>query len=222
MTITSKVILPRRVIKQPVPHINPGGDCGPCVLGGVLGYDGATGHTNDKCSSAVAKVLVTYCSSEPASLSHYTMRDALYEAVSREIVEDFIFEPPFWNVDENTAQFGAEAYAVSNQWFKYISMAIRAGYYGLAMVDSSGRRGGKRGSWGTDHWVMICGFRIRSVPIRRLKDHPTMSTATTIKSEILISNSSNSAKDERWIEADQFLRQFGGYNAILVLPTESE
>ncbi len=216
---TSKMILPRRVIKQPVPHFAEQGDCGPCVLGGVLGYEGATGHINDKCSSAVGKVLVTYCSSEPASLSFHTMTDALHEAQRNGSIEDFICESPIWPAHEAQNQFGPAGHMVSLQWYAYIKMAIRAGYYGLAMVNHKGRG---TDAWSTDHWVLICGFRTRLVPIPHLKNHPTMSNSKKYVNEIFISNSSNRSKDERWIEVNKFLMKYGGYNAILVLPAKED
>ena len=204
-----KIVLPRRVIKQPIPHINESGDCGPCGLAGVLGH---TTEVRNGGGDIIRAIHKKYIEKGAVSLGRHGMVDALFKAQGNGEIEDFIDDTPTWSVWEVENQFGASGFAVSHKWFAYIAMAVRAGYYGLAMVDSDGRSGKGRECYGTDHWVMICGVRKREVPNKRVKG------SSTIKSELLISNSSNRAKDERWIEAPEFLRRFGGYNAILVLP----
>ena len=73
------------------------------------------------------------------------------------------------------------------------------------MVNAIGRG---TNAWSTDHWVMICGVRTRLVQEARLKNHPNefLRNARKCVNEIFISNSSNKAKDERWIEVRYFLR----------------
>ena len=205
MSVVSKVVLPRRVIKQPVPHINQEGDCGACVLGGFLNREGDPGQV-------VAGIYKEYTKDIP-TIGHGAMESALFEARAQGYVEEFISDTPMWSIPETQNQFGATSRAVSLQWFAYIKMAIRAGYYGLAMINAIGKG---THAFSTDHWVMICGFRTRLVAHKRIEG------AGTYVNEILISNSSNKAKDERWIEINKFLLRYGGYNAILVLPTEDK
>jgi len=212
MTIITKLVLPRRVIKQPLPHINEGGDCGACVLNGLINLDGSE-------RERVAKIYVSFCKSEPKSISQPRMLDILQGLRSGGVIEDFIHDVPIWPQPRSMAQFGSPGWAMALEWYNYIQMALRAGYYGVAMVTSAGR--GDRAE--LDHWVLICGFRQREIPnphTRNSKD-PKMRAATIITQEILISNSSNHAKDERWIKTRDFLKRYGGYNAILVLPKEN-
>ena len=202
--------LPRRVIKQPIPEINKGGDCGPCVLGGLLDISG------DYDSVKIAKIYVTYCESEARSISQPRMLQILYDSKARGLIEEMIQDVPIWQRPNSVSQFGSPGWTMASQWYKYIQMAIRAGYYGMAMITSEGRGNHAK----LDHWVLICGFRQREIPnphTRNSKD-PKMRESTIITQEILISNSSTKAKDERWIEARTFLKNYGGYNAILVRP----
>jgi len=208
-----KIVLPRRVIQQPTPQINEGGDCGACVIGGLL-YDGGDA------TSQVAKIYVTYCKSKPDSISQPRMLAILHEVKARGLIEDFNHWVPMWQRPDSMSQFGSPGWTMALQWYDYIKIVIRAGYYGMAMVTSAGR--GNHAD--LDHWVLICGFRQREIPnphTRNSKD-PKMRESTIITQEILISNSSTKAKNERWIEARDFLKRFGGFNAILVLPKEVE
>lgn len=211
-TTILKIVLPRRVIKQPMPQINKGGDCGACVLGGIIKIKG------DDSSVKVAKVYVTYCESEAKSISQPKMLNILYNVKANGIIEEFIHNVPIWQRPDSVSQFGSPGWTMAAQWYQYIKMAIRAGYYGMAMVTSRGRGNDSE----LDHWVMICGFRQREIPNphTRNSEDPKIRESTIITQEILISNSSTKAKDERWIEARDFLKRFGGYNAILVLPTD--
>jgi len=211
--IITKVVLDRRVIKQPIPQLNDGGDCGACVLGGLLDLGGDS-------TAQIGKIYVAFCESEAKSISQPKMLSILGEIKSRGLVEEFIHNVPIWQRPDSVSQFGSPGWTMASQWYQYIKMAIRAGYYGMAMVTSKGR--GNHAE--LDHWVMICGFRQREIPnphTRNSKD-PKMRESTIITQEILISNSSIKAKDERWIETRDFLKRFGGYNAILVLLTKKD
>lgn len=202
--------LSRRVVQQPLPQINDGGDCGACVLAGVLDIKGADS------SVIISKIYVTYCESKAQSIGPSQMLTILYDAQARNIIEDFIHDVPIWQRPNSVSQFGSPGWAMASQWYKYIKMAIRAGYYGMAMITSRG----KGNSGELDHWVLICGFRQREIPNPHTKNSkdPKMRTSTTITREILISNSSIHAKNERWIDVRIFLKNYGGYNAMLVLP----
>ena len=88
--------------------------------------------------------------------------------------------------------------------------------------------------WMENDWLRIPIFAVFIIPViiiaffyewlwvSGLKNHPdkVLRNSRTYVNELFISNSSNKAKDERWIEVRYFLRRYGGYNAILVLPTE--
>ena len=204
-------VLPRRVIQQPEPLINPGGDCGVCVAGGVI-----VGQTNPGKVAVEDAYGMRDGDEGPRSISRYKMIEILNEGRHQGMVEDYIEDIPMWAPDPWHAEW-LTRWDMANKWFRYYKMAIRAGYYGMAQVNSDG----KGVNHGTDHWVLICGFRERHVLNHRLRNNEseTLRKSRIVKMEILISNSSRAAKDERWIEAHEFLRRFGGYNALLVLPT---
>jgi hypothetical protein len=143
------------------------------------------------------------------------MRDALYTAESRGIVDRVIADVPVWpwRIHEPFAEWGFHAGFMSLAWFRYVNMAIDAGYYALALVDID-----KKGPFGggTDHWVMICGARVRHVPLE--PDKPDDPVNYRIDDEILVSCSSTRTPDEEWVDPGKFLTQRGGFNLLLVRP----
>lgn len=200
---TFEKTLPRRVICQPVPYIQGGGDCGACVLGGAVGL------------GTVGEVYETYLDGKVGSFHWATMRDALYTAESRGILDRVIADVPVWpwRIHEPFCEWGFHAGYMSLAWFRYVSMAIDAGYYGLAMVDihKKGPFGG-----GTNHWVMICGARIRRSPIEA--DKPEDAVNWRYDDEVLVSCSSTRTPDEEWVDAGKFLNERGGFNLLLARP----
>lgn len=195
MTLINQKILPLQVLPQPEPAVYDGGDCGACVLGGLLPPD-----YHD------VTLVYTVCKGDTKSFSYSAMTHSLFEAQARGLIEDFIHRVPFWNRPEAFMQYGTVGWMVANEWFDYIKIALLAGYYGLAPVDSFGR-GGE-----IDHWVLIKGFRVREIPV---KGNPK---ARKIIKDLLISDSSTQRPDLRWIQVSRFLKKHGGYNAILVKP----
>ncbi len=192
----TEYILPRRSIKQPIPAINKGGDCGACVLGGLL-----TPVDDDPRSRLVE---MYHLVGKVDSISEPRMRQALYD--SRGKTEDVIFDMPIWARPNSLSQWGWPGWTMNVPWFQYHKMAIQAGYYGLAMIASSGK--GVNAT--LDHWILICGARERGVPL------PHKKGAWKIEQEVLVSNSSSKAKAERWIKVHKFLKQYGGFNTVLV------
>ena len=205
-----EVILGSRVIKQPLPMINDGGDCGACIIGGLLNY--LKGSDSDK----VQSVYDIYFEQQAKSITYPGMITALYRAQAHGHIREILSDVPTWYSYSGTAQWGSPGWSMHLEWFMYMKMAIRAGYYGLAMVTSEGQGFESE----IDHWVLICGFREREVPNPNTKNSkdPVLRKSKIITQEILISNSSSKAEDEYWIDAREFLKQFGGYNTILVLP----
>lgn len=188
------IVLPRRVIPQPPTHINPGGDCAACVLGGLLGM------------STIEAVYARF--KEPLT-NWWGFRTSLYEAQGNGDIDRIIDDPPIWPVREALATFGSPAHCQSLAWFKYIRMGLEAGYYATTGV-SFGRTGPL--GHGSDHKILIVGARERREP------HPSVEGCTSIYNEILVSCSARSTPDEEWVEVNDFLRNRGGFNAILVRP----
>jgi len=197
--IIDQKILPLAALPQPVPSIYKGGDCGACVLGGLLLPD-----YHD------VEVVYTICRGDVDSFAYTTMTNSLFHARANGLIRDFIHSVPTWGRPECFMQYGTTSWQVANEWFDYIKIAILAGYYGVASVDAFGKSGE------IDHWVLMKGFRIRAIPI---KGHPK---AKRISKDLLISNSSTQRPDLKWIPVARFLRKHGGYNAILVRPLQTE
>lgn len=186
-----QIVLPRRVRPQPQPHLHPEGDCGPCVLAGLLDWE-------------VRDVYERLYDGKPRSLSREDMRRALWGSRGFDrIIEE---APLGWTVYEAHRAFGSPAHLQGLGWFGYIRMAVEAGYYGLAQV--SYRKLGPTGP-GTDHWVLLCGARER---------HPPAGQGGTIAQEVLVSCSAKSSPDEEWVDAHEFLRSRGGFNLLLARP----
>ncbi len=195
--IIDQKILPLKALPQPQPSIYEGGDCGACVLGGLLPPD----YHN---VPAVYEV----CREDLEAFSHSTMTDSLFNAKAHGLIEDFIYTVPIWPHPGAYMMWGSTGWSMSGEWFDYIKVAILAGYYALAPVDAFGK------GIDVDHWVMIKGYRIREIPIKGNK------AAKRISKDILVSDSSVQRPDLKWIQASTFLKKHGGYNAILVRPKQ--
>lgn len=140
-------ILPRRSLRQPLPHVVPGGDCGACVLAGIfqrdLGY--AYGTLNNSITGAIA---------------HPEMAACIERARWEGIADRTVTAVPQWPVPSILQAWGNPSWQQSHEWFYYLRMAIDAGYYGVASIDF--HHSGPFGT-GPDHWVLLCGVRERRV-----------------------------------------------------------
>lgn len=186
----NETVLQRRVVPQPVPHLNSGGDCGPCVLAGISGI-------------SVADVYARANDGKPTSLSVHEIQRFL--RANPDLFDRYIDEPPIgWPVYEVWHAWGSQPHHQGQPWFRYVRMAIEAGYYGIAAV--SMQKEGPHGP-GTDHWVMICGAReVRPEGEGR------------VRMEVLVSCSATSTPAEEWVDAWDFLRHRGGFNLLFARP----
>lgn len=191
-----EVVLPKRVAPQPLPAIVDGGDCGACVLAGIMdiSVEEAYGLRN-----------------EPAPFSYHGMTKALDEAERRGLLDRVVDDIPMWphRFHQSLAYWGFPSWQQNQAWIGYVRMALDAGYYGIAHVDH-GQKGLEGGD--PDHVVMICGVRHYSTP------HPTLEGAGVGHQEVLVSCSSTTTPDEEWVSVLDFLRKRGGYNAVFVRP----
>lgn len=186
--MSAEVILPRRAHAQPVPHLAAVGDCGACVLGGVLGLDVA----------AVYERL----DHDPKkhSLGWYEIQRALRFLEATGAIDRILAEAPVWPHAQpaGSCEWGFTSWWQQGPWWDYVCTAIDAGLYGLAKVrhDRTGPL-----SAGGDHWVLLCGYR----DDRRGK------------TELLVSCSARHPAGA-WIDRATFVRELGGFNALFARP----
>lgn len=182
------VVLSRRVAHQPKPHIHPGGDCGGCVLAGMLGL----------------AVPEAYQRLAPRHVGDwYAMRQALWDALATGLLDRIVVDIPLWPASsfEVALAFGYPGTMQAQAWWRYLVMALDAGYYAAALVDHS-REGGE-----TDHWVLLCGARSSCPP-----------EGGRVSQQVLVSCSSDSTPDEEWVDLHDFLSKRGGFNLLLARP----
>ena len=197
-TILYETVLPKRVVPQPTPLVLPGGDCGACVFGGLVG-------------KTVPEVYEFCFKGEPKSFHWDAMCTALHEAEREGLIDRLVMDVPIWpwELHSSFCEWGLHGSLQGLAWFNYVQMAVDAGYYAMALVDAD-----KKGPFGggTNHWIMLVGTRQRRVL------HPTLPVAT-IHNEVLVSCSSRRTPAEEWVGQGPFLSERGGFNLLLARPT---
>lgn len=202
MAYEFSIVLPRRVTPQPTPGIVPGGDCGACVLSGLLGI-------------SVERVYDDLCEARE-SIHYAEMSRVMRSVTSNGLAVASIDEPALWlpfGTASGMYSFGIQARDCAMAWFRYVRMALEAGYYGIAKVDYDRNVASQRGRE-TNHWVAIVGARAA------WKDHPTVAGARVGVGEVLVSCSARSSADEEWVDRNDFLRERGGLDLLFVKPAE--
>lgn len=193
MKPTEDIVLPRRAHKQPRPTLNPGGDCASCAIGGVM-------------QLSVDEVHNLIETLENCSRSRHGWPILCREFERRGILHEFVADIPIWfPLWVEAMPHGLISGSMRNEWWRYVRMAIRAGYYGLASITYNGD-----GYTDTDHMVVICGVR------ERWEAHAVVNNAYSQILEVLVSCSASCPEGE-WRDIDVFLRT-GGYDVIFVLP----
>lgn len=192
-----EVVLSLRAVVQPSPVISPGGDCSACVLGGFLGL-------------SVPEVYEGLLGGKIEPLSWTGMRQALWDASSKGMVDRLIDDVPIWPAYDPQAIWGAPSWGQNMEWFHRMRMAIDGGYYGFCSIDYAAKGPFVDG----DHWVLVCGAR--EVP----RPHPTVAKSHVIHQEILVSCSASGISGT-WHDARTFLKHRGGFNVLLARPCSS-
>lgn len=210
--VSEENVLPRRVVPQELPPTVEDGDCGACVLAGIFDMSVEDAYDLMKEESSDPD------NWKPSCFSRGDIKNALWLLEGYGKAERVTTDVPYWHHYRMNANcFGPHPVDNHGSWFRYVRMAIEAGYYGIAMVQMFG------GSYYTDngryrvgdHWIAIVGTRKRE---EELLDDDGNRRGAKIHSEILISCSSTRTDDEEWIEVQEFLRERGGYNIMLTKP----
>jgi hypothetical protein len=158
----------------------------------------------------VSEVYAEIYEGNPQAPSRPDTVRALHRAKSLHLIHRLVETTPIWPTSEDYLAFGPAGYLHNLEWFAYATMAMEAGYYGIASVVF-----GKTGSRGTcppatDHLVLLCGVREVSVEVRE--------GVHRIDQQVLVSCSAKSSPDEEWVEVRDFLTNRGGYNAMWAQP----
>ena len=197
-----------RVVPNPDPPLNDGGDCGPCVLAGLCGVSVQEAYQE----------LLEF--EEPRAATWSQMSKAARRASRQGFLSDCITKVPLWPPKRpDTLTWGLDAALQSSHWNNYIKMALQGGYAGIAHVDMH-REGGPL----TNHWLAIVGWRHSEETDwcgKGPDEGGDVRKVTSHTSELLLSCSARQTNDEEWIEVSDFLETMGGFNVILAKPKEN-
>lgn len=200
----SEIILPRRAVPQPSPGLSAGGDCGACVIAGVLGISVAEAYElQDKDERPVN------AKDQPYPFSWQGMGHALKCWGRDALTDGVITETPLWPWEawHNNMPWGLVGWQQNMAWWNYVRMGLLGGFYGIIQMDIDGRGP----MFDHNHWQLICGARLNFVP------HPTMDGCGRYDQDILVSCSARHPEG-KWYDSRTFLRERGGFNVIMVRP----
>ncbi len=213
----SIIYLPNKVPKNYEQSLNSGGDCGACVIAGLLGISIEQAYEYHKSG--------TYHGGEPIPKIHSfcrsSMRDTLdnLQPKNHGLIEHVVKHAPIFPLaahKELGMPFGLMGNLQFGAWTDYVRAMLSGGYYGIAQVYNNGHNENSLNEHGmTNHWVMIKGWRMQWY--RDPKDKTSTSGGMAIE-EICISNSSRNSEHEQWIYVGDFLGLWGGFDAYWAKP----
>lgn len=180
--------------KLPTPIVS-GGDCTYCCLAGLLNQD----------IEFIYKLCVKYGVTEKYEpLTHEQgIPELLDKLIENNWLQGYIDHVPFWPQQHlNIRSYGFAGHMYWKPWFDYISMAIDANYYGILSINCYGTGGSN------DHTVLLKGYRTRWV------ENPNFKGSSMLNSELCISDPNK--EDSGWFECKDYLKNYGGYDVILV------
>lgn len=197
-TVTDLVELPLRVVKQPTPELNPGGDCGACVLAGLLGM-------------SVEDVYATlHRQGKPYTFGWGDMEEALRRAYyDTKAIDRYVTRTPMWPAHDALRAWGDASWSQQLEWRSWLRMAFDAGYYAFATV----RHTPEPGAFETNHWVLYAGLRTS------WRDG-SIAGSRSGSYELLVSDSSRTKPHEEWFEMGEHLKGRGGFAVMLARPTQ--
>jgi hypothetical protein len=195
-TVENLVELPFRVVKQPTPEMHKGGDCGACVLAGLLGLT---------LEEVYAKL---HRKGEPHHFGYETMCEALRRAYyDLKLIDRYITRTPHWPQWDAQRAWGDVSWTQQMEWREWLQLAFDAGYVALAQVKCIP----EPMMFDTDHWVMYCGTRLKW-------DGPPGERKSG-EYELLVSDSARSQPLEKWSIIGEHLKARGGFAVLLARPT---
>ena len=199
------VVLPRRAFPQPMPSISGNGDCSACAISGMLGLKGGPVELY---AMYPEEACVKKPGDTPKSFSWYEARQVICNAAQDGLLSDYLDAAPLWIPNYGNGYYGAPGFMMALEWYRYLRMALQAGYYALANVVH-----GKTAPIDPpDHAVLLVGARTRWA-------EGVLPGSKSGHFEVLVSCSSTRTPDEEWVDVHKFLRDRGGYNIYLAKPS---
>lgn len=226
MTVLKQIVLSRRPVKNREVSLNEGGDCGACVLAGLLGLpDAADAYELHRPGSYLGGTAIP-------KIHHFTRRSMIdtLEALASDhgcrggldgvpvLLDHVVTDIPIWPFHQHDHEL---AFGLRSQfeWRDYARALLNGGYYGLAQVKHGGYQpdGPIRDHGMTDHWVMICGWRYVFLP-ETDEARRAAGCGGHYEEHFLIGDSSRARPLETWVPANDLQRFWGGFTAIWARP----
>ncbi len=120
--VIDELRLPRLPHPQPSQTLHQGGDCGACVIGGLLGLP-------------VPEVYQRYSTTKEGAPEHFnpvSTRQALQKALCERLLKRIAVEIPWFQVPLSLENHGPAGWTMLLGWYERLAMAIDGGYYGVA------------------------------------------------------------------------------------------
>lgn len=200
-------------IKQPKSSINKGGDCGACCLAGILGWN------ESQLYELYKLILLPYRGGHPREIGdvnwwdlksdklHYNLHDEM------RVIEPIIFDPINLHILSDNDKFSSPLYTVpwrlEPYWMQKIKIYLEAGYVGMTEIKLEGNLDNIHTYGEVNHWVLINGAK-QEIEIEEFEDGGTI---THIKKYVRVGCS---VKGNYWIETDNFLKKYGGFNVAFI------
>lgn len=203
-TVDYTLTIDRQPVKNPVPFLVEGGDCGPCAISCVVGWD----------SSRLMDIYQA-AKVDPArgrGISRHETWDILHEMRwNLGCVEDWVDDPLLPRPNKwFPGAFGYPGWFMDTYWADELRLRLRAGYLGLTVIDFEGR--GAEACSDGDHWVVLAGMKGVWEPVEGCK-------GKRLSTYIRVLDSSTRRPGEWWMEVHDFLKKHGGFRVIYVRPS---
>jgi hypothetical protein len=218
--VQREIVLPRRPPKNYEVSLSPGGDCGACVVAGLLG-------------KTVEEAYELHCTGnyyggeKIPKIHHWTfdsMKDTLDNLQDKcngksrcaratpWLLDHAVTDIPIWPFGD-TRHYLCFGMRAQSEWRDYAQAMLNGGYYGVAQVKMGGHNpdGPLKNGTTTDHWVLLCGWRY----VYHREEGKECGHWTE---EILVGDSARSQPLERWVDLNDFQNYWGGFQAMWAKP----
>lgn len=208
------IYLPNSVPRNYPTSLNKQGDCGACVLAGLLKISIEDAYENHEsgCYHGGNPIPKIYSFCRSSMLRTLERLNSKTGPIAHIVKHTPIF--PTAPYKEQGMPFGLHGVSQFDAWTDYIRALLAGGYYGVAQVYNNGHRDTTFHEYGmTNHWVLIKGWRLQWYMEPKNKEQICSGMG---QQEICISNSARNSKHEEWVSIDDFLRLWGGFDAYWV------